>query len=70
MLDAGHAIDTTSHHATVVEQAHDALVLFGSENTHDRLRRASRRSPIDAPVVIVGAVLAEPVELGAGAEAA
>ena len=65
MVEARHAVDLTGHRAPGVEQQQHGLVALGAVGPHDDARRASRRRPVDAAALIVDAVLAQRVELGA-----
>ena len=57
------------HHPTVVEQEQDVLVPLGPVGAHHRLAGPGGGRPVDAAHLVVDAVLAQLVELGAAAAA-
>ena len=69
VLDPRHVRDLARHDAPVVEQEQHVLVPLGPVGAHDRLAGPSGRRPVDAAHLVVDAVLAELVELGAAAAA-
>ena len=67
MLDPRDVRHATGHHPTVVEEQQHRLVPLGAVGAHHRLAGPGGGRPVDASQLIVDAVLAQLVELGAAA---
>ena len=69
VLDPRHVGDLAGHHPAVVEQEQHVLVALGAVGADHRLAGAGGGGPVDATHLVVDAVLAQLVELGAAAAA-
>ena len=67
VLDAGDVGHLARHDPTVVEQQEHVLVPLGAVGAHHRLAGAGGGGPVDPAHLVVDAVLAQLVELGAAA---
>ena len=67
MLEPRHPVDLAGHDSPAVEQQQHGLVALGAVRADDDLSGASGGRPVDAAELVVGGVLPQLIELGAGA---